>query len=165
MKKFIRQVKIVLIACLSIVAFILIMSRWATPLSPLTFQAKRLQEKVFMRLKSNPQSKLEYYTYLLNERCKELRSVVESESPSYILTTSLRYSTTAGQLTELIIGNHLDSSIEITQKLFRNHQQIISGLIMLYPKDFDDEWKYLQDDINYLDIYSKMLSEYAQKGK
>lgn len=159
MKILIRRIKFVLIGILSIISIFLVLSRDATPLSPAIFQTKRLQEKIFIRFKPNPKSKLEYYAYLLNERLDELKAVAETSDSSYtlILMTSLRYSTTAGQMTDFIKNNHLTDQTPGVLKLFQDHQQIISVLVESYPKDFGDEWKFLEDDINYLQIYSRDL--------
>lgn len=159
MKQAVRQVKILLIGILSIVAILLIASRNATPLTPTSFQVKRLQEKIFMKLKPTPQAKFRYYSFLLNERLKDLSAVAGDDDPSYILTTSLRYSTTAGELSDLIKSNNLTDQIPGVLILFNNHQKSISALVASYPKDFNEDWKFLQDDINYLEIYSSMLSQ------
>ena len=159
MKYIVRQAKLLLIAALSITAILLVTSRNTTPLSPTSFQIKRLQEKFFMKLKQSPQEKLEYYTFLLNERLNDLSVVAKDDDSSYILTTSLRYSTTAGQMTNLIKDNGLKNQIPNVLTLFQNHRESISTLVELYPKDFSEDWKFLQDDINYLNIYSSILSQ------
>lgn len=112
-----------------------------------------------MRLKSSPQSRLEYYTFLLGERLTDLKAVAKDDDTSYILRTSLRYSTTAGQIADFIKENGLTDQIPSVLVLFRNHQDAISKLIESYPNDFNEDWKFLQDDINYLTIYSSMLSQ------
>ena len=71
----------------------------------------------------------------------------------------MRYSTNAGEITESIIKNDMKQNIPATLDLFSQHSEIFKGLLEKYPKELNEEWKYIQDDINYLEIYSRMLNE------
>ncbi len=159
MKILLRQIKILLSIFLVLFALSLIFSNNAAPDSPLLFKVRRLQEKLFIILKFTPASKARYYELLLGIRLKDLSTIINVGEPSFILTSSLRYSTTAGQLTELIQKYKMKSEVTPISSLFKEHQKILSELINSYPKDRDGEWKYIQDDINYLDTYLQYLSE------
>lgn len=159
MKILVRQIKILLIIVLSIFGLSVILSRNAAPDSPFLFKVERLKEKSFMFLKFSQKSKVEYYKVLLGKRLRNLSTVIEDGEPSFILTSSLRYSTTAGQLTEYIQKNQMKSEVTPILNMFREHQKVLLDLINSYPKERDGEWKYIQDDINYLDTYSKYLSD------
>jgi hypothetical protein len=159
MKIIIRQIKILLIVCLSAVLILLLMSTNAAPNTPLAFKVKRLQEKIFFSTKRTPIARVNYLTFLLGERLKELTTLAGAKEYSFILKSSLRYSTTAGELTNQIIDDDLKYVIPATLEVFQSHQRSIAKLIDSYPKGIDGEWKYLQDDINYLTIYSRMLRE------
>ncbi|MCJ7805546.1 DUF5667 domain-containing protein [Patescibacteria group bacterium] len=159
MKILLRQIKILLTIFLSLFAFSLVFSRNAAPDSPFLFKVRRLQEKTLMFLKFSPESKAKYYEFLLERRLKDLSTVIRDGEPSFILSSSLRYSTTAGQLTELIQKNKMKSEVASVSSIFKEHQKSLSELINSYPKDRDGEWKYIQDDINYLDTYSRYLFE------
>lgn len=157
--KILTRLEIVLIVLLILVAFSLILTRYVNPDFPPLFNLKRLQEKVFLNTKSSPESRVEYMTFLLNIRLDEIKYVVNSKKYDYLLTSSLRYSTLAGEITELIIVNNLQSQAEPLKNQFLYHKQILHDLYDSYPKNTDNiEYKYLEDDINYLDIYLNKLS-------
>lgn len=155
----IRQLKIIFALVLSVFIICLILSWSANPSTPLTFKLKRLQEKVQLYLRSNPESYLNYQMSLLNKRKDDIVFLVNTREYPYILTSSLRYSTNAGEITEFIIKNNMKQNIPATLDLFTQHSKIFKGLVEKYPKELNEEWKYIQDDINYLEIYSRMLDQ------
>lgn len=130
----------------------------ALPSSVELFTLKRLQEKFFMAIKTNPKDKIDYYNILLDKRIEELKTIIKNREPNLILSSSLRYSTTAGLMTELIISNHLTEVVNTTQEKFKKHQEIFKNLDNSYQKDEGEEWKFIQDDYNYLSIYSQQLT-------
>ncbi len=149
-----------LIIILAVFALSLLLSQKATPnVSPL-FSLKRVQEKVFLKLKSNPEARVDYMVFLLNNRLYELDAVVKAKSYDFVLPSASRYSTLAGQITDLIIANNIKDSIEPVKKIFENHSKVLNDLYVFYPENIQDnvEWKYIQDDINYLKIYLDQLS-------
>lgn len=146
---------------LAVLALSLILSQKATPdFSPL-FALKRIQEKIFLSLKSSPKDRLEYMRFLLDNRLDELSKVVKNKKYDHVLKASLRYSTLAGQITELITANNLKESLDSTKQQFLTHQKELYDVYVLYPKNIPDneEWKYIQDDINYLKIYLDKLTK------
>ena len=62
-------------------------------------------------------------------------------------------------MTEIIGANHLADAAAATQEKFKEHQKIIRKLDDSYPKDENEEWKFIQDDYNYLAIYSQQLTD------
>ncbi|OGC47742.1 hypothetical protein A2886_01815 [candidate division WWE3 bacterium RIFCSPHIGHO2_01_FULL_42_13] len=138
---------------------LLLLSPQTNPDFPELYKVKRLQEKIFFTLQSTPLRKVVYYRTLLNTRVQELQNLVKNRNYDYILSSSLRYSTTAGNLTELILQNDLSDQIPPTLEQFKSHQEIFRFLLIDYPTEDNDSWKYLQDDINYLTIYSGFLLE------
>ena len=159
------KIQLGLIGILGIFALSLIFSQSSSPNIPPLFALKRIQEKVFLKLKSNPEQRLDYMTFLLNNRLDEMRNLVNSQSYNYILPTSLRYSTLAGQITDLIIGNNLKDKVSSTEQKFTDHQKVLNDLYVIYPKNIPDneEWKYIQDDYNYLKLYLDKLTNYAKE--
>lgn len=158
-----NKVKLIITGGLLILAISILWSTRALPNSEELYDLKRLQEKIFLRLKTNSNDKINYYNMLLDERLNELVSLIENRQFDYILTSSLRYSTTAGLLTEMIINRQMNDSIPAVQKKFKKHQKIIKELDDSYPKDENEEWKFIQDDYNYLTIYSQQLADAAVK--
>lgn len=129
----------------------------ANPDSRPFYRFKRLYETVQLRFKATPEDKLDYLYSLLDKRLLELNSVVESGNSPYILNTSLRYSTTAGQITELIIQNNLKNQASKAREKFEDQFLIVKSLPSKYSKA-DGEVKYIIDDANYLRIYIDQLS-------
>lgn len=157
------RVKLLITAGLLILAFSILLSDRAIPNSENLYDLKRLQEKIFMAVKTNPRDKKDYYDILLDKRLKELVAIVENGQYDYVLTSSLRYSTTAGRLTELIIDHQIKDSISATQNKFREHQETIKKLASSYPSDENERGKFIQDDFNYLEIYLSQLADAAAK--
>lgn len=149
------------ILVLAVFALSLILSQTASPDFPPLWGLKRIQEKVFLNFKSSPEQRIQYLSFLLDKRLDELSKVVKNKNYDHVLNASLRYSTTAGQITELIIANNLKESLDSTKQQFLTHQKALDDVYVLYPKNIPDneEWKYIQDDINYLEIYLDKLSE------
>ena len=49
---------------------------------------------------------------------------------------------------------------------FNNHQEVLQKIYVIYPKNTDNwEWKYIQDDINYLKLYLDKLSNFFKAEK
>lgn len=138
----------------------LLLSQKANPDIPLLFNLKRLQEKAFLNLKFSPRDQVEYMSSLLNARLEELSNVVKNKNYDYVLPSASRYSTTAGQITELIIANNLRDKVEDTKNQFLAQLQVLQEIYVIYPKNFDnEEYKYIEDDINYLNLYLDKLSK------
>lgn len=155
------KLQLSLIAILAIFALTLILSQKATPNVPPLFALKRVQEKVYLKLKSNPEARLDYMVFLLNNRLYELDAVVKGKNYGYVLSAASRYSTLAGQITDLIITNNLKDKASSIKQIFENHYKTLVDLYVFYPKNDPEnnhEWKYIQDDYNYLKIYLDKLT-------
>lgn len=139
----------------------LLLSRYASPDIPPLFALKRIQEKVFLKLQSSPENQVKYMSSLLNIRLEELQNIVKNKSYDYVLKSSLRYSTLAGQITDLIIANNLTNQAGAIKEQFLSHRGFLDTLYVIYPKNIPDnvEWKYIQDDFNYLGLYLDKLSK------
>ena len=98
---------------------------------------------------------------MLDIRLKELQDVVNNKKYDYVLPAASRYSTLAGQITDLVIANNLTDKINSIGNQFLNHQKILDDLYEIYPKNIPDnvEWKYIQDDFNYLGLYLDKLEK------
>lgn len=153
------KIQLSLIAVLILIAASLILSQTATPDFPPLFSLKRIQEKAFMSLKSNPKERLNDMRSLLNTRLDELDKQVKAQSYSQILSSASRYSTLAGEITDFIITNNLEDQVPSTMEQFINHKKVLREIYVIYPKNTDNvEYKYIEDDINYLDIYIDKLA-------
>ena len=123
------------------------------------FALKRIQEKVFMKMKTTPTDRLEYMSLMLDSRLNELNSIVRGKNYDHVLYSSLRYSTLAGQMSEEVLTNNLNLRVDAVRKQFSDHLVILNDIYVFYPKNTSNlEYKYIEDDINYLKIYLDKLS-------
>lgn len=152
--------KLYLIGILAVFAISLVLSQKADPSSAPFFYLKRAQEKAFLKLKASPKDKLEYMSFLLDNRLQELSGPIRAGNHNFVLPSSLRYSTLAGQITDLIIANNLKDEVDAIKTKFMDHKKALYDLYVLYPKNTEDtEYKYIEDDINYLKLYINKLSQ------
>lgn len=147
-----------LIIILVLFALSLIFSQKATPDQSLLFGLKRIQEKVFLATRSNPSDRVDYMSSLLETRLQELQTQVNNKSYGYILPSASRYSTLAGQITDLVVSNNLTERVGSVRNQFLSHQKVLDEVYIIYPKNTDNwEWKYIKDDYNYLGLYLEKL--------
>lgn len=148
------------IAVLVLIVVSLLLAQKADPDFPPFWGLKRVQEKVFFKFKSNASEQVDYMRGLLNIRLEELSNQVRRQSYNYILPSALRYSTLAGQITDTIIASNMKDQVPAVINQFKDHQKVLQDLYVIYPKNTDNwEWKYIQDDVNYLKIYLDRLKE------
>lgn len=146
------------IIILSLLVISLLLSQRANPDADLMFTLKRVQEKAFLKTKTSPEAQVDYMSNMLESRLQELVNEVNSKNYGYVLPSASRYSTLAGQITDLIVGNNLTNKVEATRRQFLEHQKILDNLYVIYPKNTENvEYKYIQDDFNYLGLYLDKL--------
>lgn len=154
------RIQLGIIAIMVIFAISLVLSQTADPSNPPLFALKRVQEKAFFSLKSTPQQKVDYMSTLLDNRLVEIKNQVYSKNYGYILPSALRYSTLAGQITEIIAASDMRDKVPAIVSQFSNHKKVLNDVYVIYPKNTDNvEYKYIEDDINYLDLYLDKLSK------
>ena len=144
-------------ALVAIIVLILMNVSVANPTSGVFYNLKRLYEKTQLNLRTSPRTKLIYQYKLLDNRLAELSFITGSDASPYVLSTSLRYSTTLGQITDLITQNNMVDEVPTAKEKFSTQLTVVKNLINKYPKD-DGEFKYVVDDANYLEIYINKLS-------
>src|SRR3990172_939116 len=122
------RIQLISIVVLALFASLLILSSKADPDLPPLFALKRLQEKAFLKLSSKPEDKVDYMSSLLENRLAELQNVVKNKSYTYVLPAASRYSTLAGQITELVVSNNLTDKVNGIRDQFLDHQKILDAL-------------------------------------
>src|SRR5437879_1655768 len=134
--------KIILVIILIVFVFLgsLFIAPSAMPDSDL-YPLKRLEEKIVLFTKKAPSEKLSYEIKLLDIRLQELQHVVTKKNYYVYYQTSLRYSTTAGDITNLVLSLHDQSQKQKVIILFKNQQERI--LKLLLKKDNNDAWKFI----------------------
>ena len=159
-----RKIIIFLFSLLAIFILVFLNMSVANPTSWPFYDFKRLYEKTQLSLRISPREKLNYQYGLLDKRLAELAYVVENRISPQVLNTSLRYSTTVGQITELIVKNNLTDEVPTAKEKFNSQLAVIKNLINRYPKD-DSEAKFIIDDANYLQVYVDQLSSFENAKK
>lgn len=153
------RAQIISILLLAILAGSLLFSMKANPDFPTLFALKRVQEKIFLKFKSNPEARVNFLSNLLNSRLGELQNVFDHKSYNYILPAASRYSTLAGQITALVVANNLTDKADALKSQFLSHQKVIDKIYVAYPKNTENvEYKYIADDYNYLKLYLDQLA-------
>lgn len=124
------------------------------PESPF-YNFKRIAEKGTMATKRTPQARADYYLYLLDQRYNEL-DWVSKYKYEYVLSSSLRYSTTAGEAVQLVKANNLVDYKQPLLDRFAKHKKkyqyhektvgVVGG-----------QRGFLRDAINYIDLYTADL--------
>lgn len=142
-----------------LLAFAVILSPQATPDYLVLYRVKRLQEKIFFRFKFSDKAMVDFYIWQLNERLRELQALAKMKEFDLLYGASLRFQTQAGELVEVLIGNPDSRQLVMTILLFRSYQRVLAAEIEKFPIEDSGNWKYVQDDINYLEIYIEKLNE------
>jgi hypothetical protein len=139
----------------------ILLSARSTPANSILFNLKRGQEKVFQASKFTIKSKVEYQQSLLGWRLWEISQLIDSGDYDLLYSACLRYSTTAGQITDLVLTTNNQILISSINSFFGDQILFNQKLLANYPQSFNKEWKYLVDNINYLNIYRGKLSSNA----
>lgn len=129
------------------------------PPDGINYGGKRLKEKVFLFFYSvSARHKADYYQKLSAVRLSELHFVVDKKDTANIEKASQRYYSTIGDLTQFVISESLDGEKGEVLAITQGHLPILEGLRNSYDEK-SAEWRFIEDDINYLKIYSSYLSQ------
>lgn len=127
------------------------------PDSPV-YPLKRLEEKAMFKLGSSRSKQISYNEMLLNRRFQELQYVLSLREYPLFLSSSLRYSTTAGDITDMIISDKDVAEAKNALHIFAKQRGELKHFVA--KKDTQNDWKFIQDSANYLTIYSNKLSNF-----
>lgn len=152
------QLKNYLILALVILGAAVLISPKSNPAYTNLYRFKRIREKISLAFQLTPKSKARYYRYQLDLRLTELNQLLNQKDYDMIRYSSLRYSTTARDLTERITRHNLADEIAPTVKLLKQHLAIFEDLLSRYPPNFDNELEPLRDAYYCLHIYLNQLS-------
>jgi len=124
----------------------------------LRYGIKRAQEKIWLKIYSiNKNHKSKYYQKLTMIRLAELKYIVDNKQIEFIENGSSRYSVTAGLAAEYIINHNLNNKNTLINSL-STHIPILERMKSTYPHD-TAEWRFIQQDIDSLNIYILQLSK------
>lgn len=146
---------------IAILLVVFIVSQFATPDMGFIYSVKRLKEKIMLHTKLNPNTKADYYNYLIHQRLTEIEEIYDTGNLAEleVRKISLRYSTTVGEYVQFLLKNKL---VDNTKNLYNDiseHQYKLNKILEMYPDSLDYEKKGIQDNVNYLEIYRKQIIE------
>ena len=144
----------------SVVAIRNVEQEKVNPLDGFEYLLKRLGEKVkLIFLSLSPSQKSAYYRELLARRLAELKFLIEKPEMAYFKTATIRYSTTAGMLTEYVLKNKdLVEERKKVVELLSSHLPVVEKLREVY--DYDTaEWRFVKQDADYLQLYLAQLKD------
>lgn len=127
------------------------------PKDGLKYGIKRLQEKITLTLLSfSANKKADYYNQISNSRLAELKYIVDNKDEDNFEVATKRYFTTIGQYTEFLNTKKLDEKKVEAIKTFDKHKPILEKMRDSYEQT-RAQWRFIHDDINYVNEYSKLL--------
>lgn len=126
------------------------------PKNGASYNIKRLKENINLFIFSFfPTREAGIYNDLTSKRLAKLKYVVDQKDGAYMEQTSIRYFTSAGQLTEYVLSKTPERKEE-TKQLLSGQPVSIEQL----EKSYDDttaEWRFLKQDADNLKIYISKL--------
>ncbi len=123
------------------------------------YSFKRLKEKITLIILSPfPSKKSDYYMDLMKVRLAEFKYVVDKKDISNLQTTSERYFTTAGELTDLILKNKLEAKKGNAVMLFEDHVKVAAELEKSYSDD-TAQWRLIRYTSDNLQTYLSELKK------
>lgn len=117
---------------------------------------KRLKENILLTITFSSDKKAKYYQKLVDVRLAELKHIVDNKDVSNIQTTSQRYFTTAGKAVEFVNSKNLSDQKTKLKDIFQKHLIVLEQLKKSYSDD-TSEWRYLQHNVEYINIYIQQL--------
>lgn len=140
---------------IALFALLLFLSRDAMPDSGM-YSFKRINEKLISATMRNPNDKVDYQIFLLSQRMKEIDFIYHSTTRHLLLSTSMRYSSTAGTLTQMLIaGNHSGKKKQVIEIFDRDE-------IKLKKLEMEYKWfekKFIADASYSLEQYKNLLKQ------
>jgi hypothetical protein len=127
------------------------------PNSGLSYKVKRFKEKFTLFVTIDKSAKADIYKSILSKRLAELDYIIGEKAFFYLESSSLRYSTAAGEMSEHIVRHNLKSKREEVKGLFEDHIPQLRNI----RDNFDPlsaEWRFIEDDINSLQVYASQIS-------
>lgn len=119
---------------------------------------KRFKEKLYLTfLFYSKDKKIDYYRELVSRRLAELKYVVENKDMANFENATTRFFVAAGQLTDFLTKNGTADQKSEAVKFLSSHTLVLEGLRDTFGDQEKAEWRFIQDDINYLTMYINQL--------
>lgn len=154
---FLLALTILLFSFNSVSAEIIVPQESVNPPDGLPYLMKRIQEKIGLFFSFSNDNKIKNYKKLVTVRLSELKFIVEKKEMAYFEQTTLRYFSTAGQFTSFLINSNKKNEFTSVRDEFKSHIPVLENLRDNYDST-TAEWRFIQDDINYIKGYINSLS-------
>lgn len=126
------------------------------PKDTFNYGVKRFKEKFFLAVNFSKNKKADYLLNLTDVRLAELKYTIENKDMANFETSTQRYFTTIGQYVEHLTSKKVVYDKKIISEKLDKHTPILEKLRDSFPSD-TAEWRFVQDDINYLKNYLNTL--------
>lgn len=126
------------------------------PKDGFNYGVKRFKEKFFLVAAFSKNKKADYYLKLIDARLAELKYTIENKDMANFESSTQRYFTTVGQYVEHLTAKKVSYDKKAIEKRFSAHVPVLEKLRDSFASD-TAEWRFVQDDINYLKGYLDRL--------
>lgn len=122
-----------------------------------SYAVKRLKEKAMLALLSfSKQRKTDYYNKLVGSRLAELKYVVDKKDMASFENATTRYFATVGQFVNFLVSKNLTEEKIKARQVLTSHVPLLESLRDTYDPT-TAEWRFMQDDVNYVQTYINQL--------
>lgn len=115
------------------------------------YSFKRLSEKIMVNFYINPESKMNYYKDLFQNRIAELQYIIDKKYLDQVEQSTQRVSYEVGILTDYVVAEKLNSQKKNLVDLFKGDKIILEKLRDKYPAN-SSFWMLVQHSINSIDL-------------
>lgn len=120
------------------------------------YPLKRISEKIMVNFYIDPNSKVDYYKDLVQNRMAELKYVVDKDYLDQVERATQRISYQVGVLTDYVAGKKVNSKKQSLVDLYKADKIILEKLRDKYPAN-SSFWMLVQHVINTIDINLQKL--------
>lgn len=130
------------------------------PSDGLNYVLKRFKEKIELALLFySKDRKADYYKKLVSSRLAELKFVVDKKDMANFENATTRYFTTVGQFADFLTKNGTIDQKSQAVKNLSSHIPVLKELRDTFEGQEKAEWRFIQDDINYVKMYTDQLQK------
>lgn len=130
------------------------------PSDGFNYGLKRLKEKLLLILPfRSAKSKAGLYEQFTKNRLAELKYVVDQKDMANFENATTRYFTTVGQFVDFLTKNGTADQKSQAAKSLSTHTPVLEALRDTFEGQEKAEWRFMQDDINYVKLYTDQLQK------
>lgn len=118
---------------------------------------KRFKEKVAMFFSFTNSGKLNNLEKQAKTRLAELKLIVDDKQMGFFEKATQRYFTTAGQMTDFVVAKKMNNNKDEVMEILSSHLPVLMILRDKFPDNTKAEWRFLEDDVNYVKMYIEKL--------